>query len=47
MDCGLWVLAQIVAVLRGGEFTGLQEENMVEFRDYLRTLVIQIPITTV
>ena len=47
MDCGLWVLAQIAAVVRGGDVTGLEEEDMLAFRGFVRTLVLRIPIATV
>ncbi|KIJ57551.1 hypothetical protein HYDPIDRAFT_104107, partial [Hydnomerulius pinastri MD-312] len=46
-DCGLWVLAQIAAVLRGFDITGLQEGDMASFRQYLRIQVLRIPVITV
>ncbi|KIK15256.1 hypothetical protein PISMIDRAFT_115435 [Pisolithus microcarpus 441] len=42
-DSGLWVLAQIVAVLRGCEITGLREEDMIMFRKFLYIQVLHIP----
>ncbi|KIK11113.1 hypothetical protein PISMIDRAFT_123271, partial [Pisolithus microcarpus 441] len=42
-DCGLWVLAQIAAVLRGCEITGLREEDMIMFRKFLYIQVLRIP----
>lgn len=44
IDCGLWVLAQITAVLRGHDITGLQESDMNAFWQYLCTLVLRIPV---
>lgn len=43
IDCGLWVLAHIAAVLRGCEITGLSKSDMNMFRQYLRLLVLHIP----
>jgi len=43
-DCGLWVLAQIAAVLRGYDITNMREDNMHSFRRYLQSLVLSIPI---
>ncbi|KIM50843.1 hypothetical protein SCLCIDRAFT_144566, partial [Scleroderma citrinum Foug A] len=31
-DCGLWVLAQVVAVLRGRDITNLREEDLGKFQ---------------
>jgi Ulp1 family protease len=42
-DCGLWVLAAIVAVLRGAHRPGMREEDMVAFRHYVHTLVVRVP----
>lgn len=42
-DCGLWVLAAMIAVLRGRHVTGLHEEQMSDFRHYLCNLVLSIP----
>jgi len=43
-DCGLWILAQMAAVLRGFDVTALQENDMPTFRRYLRVLVARIPV---
>lgn len=45
-DCGLWVLAQMTAVLRGFEITGLYENDMPAFRHYLHVLIAHIPISS-
>lgn len=43
IDCGLWVLVHIAAVLRGCEITGLSKSDMNMFQQYLRLLVLRIP----
>jgi len=43
-DCGLWVLAQVAAVLRGYDITNLREEDMGGFRQYLQSLILSIPV---
>jgi len=43
-DCGLWVLAQMAAILRGFDITGLHENNMPMFRYYLQVLIARIPV---
>jgi len=43
-DCGLWVLAQMAAVLRGFDISGLHECDMSTFRYYLRVLIAHIPV---
>ncbi|KIM60890.1 hypothetical protein SCLCIDRAFT_123223, partial [Scleroderma citrinum Foug A] len=43
-DCGLWVLAQITAVLHGYDITNLREGDMPEFCHYLQSLVLSIPV---
>lgn len=45
-DCGLWVLAAMIAVLRGRHVTGLHEEQMSDLRHYLCNLVLSIPPRT-
>ncbi|KAG2070526.1 cysteine proteinase [Suillus decipiens] len=45
-DCGLWVLAVMIAVLRGRHVTGLHEAQMSDFRHYLCNLVLSIPART-
>ena len=42
-DCGLWVLVQMMAILRGFDVTGLHENNMSMFCYYLRDLISRIP----
>ena len=42
-DCGLWVLASALAMLRGFDASGLAESDMPWFRDFLTTLVMQMP----
>jgi hypothetical protein len=42
-SCGMWALAQIVALLRGYQMTGLEERDMKIFKHwlYMRTLNLQ------
>ena len=42
-DCGLWVLAGALAVLRGFDASGLTEEDMPWFRSFLISLVMHMP----
>ena len=42
-DCGLWVLAGALAVLRGFDASGLAEDDMPWFRTLLTSLVMQMP----
>ncbi|KAG2140909.1 uncharacterized protein EDB93DRAFT_644759 [Suillus bovinus] len=42
-DCGLWILAAMIAVLRGRHVTGLHENQMSALRHYLHSLVFSIP----
>lgn len=42
-DCGLWILAAMIAVLRGRHFTNLEETQMSDLRHYLRSLVLSVP----
>ncbi|KAG6374455.1 hypothetical protein JVT61DRAFT_4497 [Boletus reticuloceps] len=44
IDCGLWVLAQIVAVLRGCELMSLGDSDMQTFRQFLLSLVLRLPV---
>ncbi|KAF8452783.1 hypothetical protein L210DRAFT_3608606 [Boletus edulis BED1] len=44
VDCGLWVLAQLAAVLRGHDLTGMQETDMAALRQYLYHLVVTLPV---
>ncbi|KIK14419.1 hypothetical protein PISMIDRAFT_117052, partial [Pisolithus microcarpus 441] len=46
-DCGLWVLAQIAAMLRGYKITGLREEDMIRFQRFLYMQVLCIPAIVV
>ncbi|KAG1879476.1 hypothetical protein C8R48DRAFT_767734 [Suillus tomentosus] len=43
-DCGVWILAAMIAVLRGHHITGLREDEMSDLRHYLRTRVLAIPV---
>ncbi|KIN99430.1 hypothetical protein M404DRAFT_30479 [Pisolithus tinctorius Marx 270] len=43
-DCGLWVLAQVTAVLRGCNITNLRKADMRDFRRYLQCLILRIPV---
>ncbi|KAG1728250.1 uncharacterized protein EDB91DRAFT_1314088 [Suillus paluster] len=42
-DCGVWILAAMIAVLRGRHITRLQEEEMSDLRYYLHARVLSIP----
>ena len=44
VDCGVWVLAQITAVLHGFERTGLQEHMVPVFRNFLYSLISALPV---
>ncbi|KAI6158808.1 hypothetical protein EDD17DRAFT_1487803 [Pisolithus thermaeus] len=41
-DCGVWILAQMAAVLRGYEVTGIEECNISRFRRFLCVLILRI-----
>ncbi|KAJ3546524.1 hypothetical protein NM688_g5507 [Phlebia brevispora] len=41
-DCGLWVLATMLAFLKGYEMTGLSEVDMPKFRHYLLNLIARL-----
>ncbi|KAG1853791.1 hypothetical protein C8R48DRAFT_776949 [Suillus tomentosus] len=43
-DCGVWILANIIAVLRGRQITGLREDEMKDLRYYLHTRVLSLPV---
>ncbi|KAG6369442.1 hypothetical protein JVT61DRAFT_14860 [Boletus reticuloceps] len=43
-DCGVWVLAQIAAVLRGAHVTNLTENDMPAFRRHLYILIRRMPL---
>ncbi|KAG2113977.1 hypothetical protein DEU56DRAFT_874329 [Suillus clintonianus] len=43
-DCGVWVLAAIMAVLRGFHSTGLHEDDMEGFRQLLYHLVLDLSV---
>ena len=45
VDCGLWVLATISAVLRGFHVAKLVEEDMVHFRTLLLSHLLVLPAT--
>ncbi|KAG0706003.1 hypothetical protein DFH29DRAFT_980719 [Suillus ampliporus] len=42
-DCGVWVLAAIIAVLRGRHVTGVREADIGDLRYYLSMLVLSLP----
>jgi Ulp1 family protease len=42
-DCGVWVLAVIIAILRGRHVTAVCEHDMDHLRHYLRALILSIP----
>ncbi|KAG2053236.1 cysteine proteinase [Suillus hirtellus] len=42
-DCGLWILAAMIAVLRGRHLTNLEQTQMSDLRHYLRSLVLSVP----
>ncbi|KIK17308.1 hypothetical protein PISMIDRAFT_37186, partial [Pisolithus microcarpus 441] len=41
-DCGVWILAQMAAVLRGYKVTGIEECNIGHFRRFLCVLILCI-----
>ncbi|KIK18057.1 hypothetical protein PISMIDRAFT_110170, partial [Pisolithus microcarpus 441] len=41
-NCGVWVLAQMAAILRGYEVTGIEECNISHFCHYLCVLILCI-----
>lgn len=43
-DCGIWLLASVAAILRGYDVTGLDEGNILHFRQYLEALVLSLPV---
>lgn len=43
VDCGLWVLANIVAVLHGYHATGVDESQMTDVRRLLLEHIIALP----
>ncbi|KAG2739058.1 hypothetical protein P692DRAFT_20756820 [Suillus brevipes Sb2] len=43
-DCGVWILAAMIAVLRGRHITRLQEDEMSDLRYYLRARILSIPV---
>ena len=43
-DCGIWLLVGVAAVLCDYDITGLNEDNILHFQYYLRTLVLSLPI---
>ncbi|KAG1857649.1 hypothetical protein C8R48DRAFT_775569 [Suillus tomentosus] len=42
-NCGIWVLAAIIAVLRGQHVTGVREADIGNLQYYLSTLVLSLP----
>ncbi|KAG2088061.1 uncharacterized protein F5147DRAFT_727168 [Suillus discolor] len=45
-DCGLWILAAMIAVLRGRHFSNLDETQMSNLRQYLLSLILSVPTCT-
>ncbi|KAI5985803.1 hypothetical protein EDC04DRAFT_2873645 [Pisolithus marmoratus] len=45
-DCGVWVLAQLAAILRGYEVTGIREHDINHFRHFLYVLIHCIAVLT-
>ncbi|KAG1770194.1 hypothetical protein EDD22DRAFT_977211 [Suillus occidentalis] len=43
-DCGVWILAAMIAVLCGRHITRLQEDEMSDLRYYLRARILSIPV---
>lgn len=43
-DCGVWVLATILAIVRGRYVTGMHERDMDNMRYYLHTMVFALPM---
>jgi len=41
-DCGVWVLVQIAAILRGYDLTNIKEDDIHHFRHFLLVLVHRI-----
>ncbi|KAH0832248.1 hypothetical protein J3R83DRAFT_13222, partial [Lanmaoa asiatica] len=41
-DCGIWVLANVAAILRGFDATGLRESDISAFRRYLHSCVLAV-----
>ncbi|KIM62208.1 hypothetical protein SCLCIDRAFT_25141 [Scleroderma citrinum Foug A] len=41
-DCGVWVLAQMAAILRGYDITDVKENNITHFRHFLRVLIHRV-----
>ena len=42
-DCGVWVLAAMIAVLHGRHVMGVHEVDIGNLRHYLSVLVLSIP----
>lgn len=45
-SCGLWILAQIGALLHGAHLTGISESETVVLRELLYTHVLSLPPVT-
>jgi len=41
-DCGVWVLAQMAAILRGYDITDVKEDDINHFRHFLQVLIHRI-----
>ncbi|KAI6031038.1 hypothetical protein EDC04DRAFT_2868959 [Pisolithus marmoratus] len=45
-DCGVWVLVQMAAILRGYEVTGIREHDINHFRHFLYVLIHRVAVLT-
>ncbi|KIM54163.1 hypothetical protein SCLCIDRAFT_76891, partial [Scleroderma citrinum Foug A] len=45
-DCGVWILAQMAAVLRGYDITGVKEHDITSFRHFLQVLIHCVEVPT-
>ncbi|KIK10554.1 hypothetical protein PISMIDRAFT_20283 [Pisolithus microcarpus 441] len=45
-DCGIWVLAQMAAILRGYEVTGIEECDINHFWHFLSILIHCVAVLT-
>ena len=41
-NCGVWVLAQMAAILRGYDITDVKENDITHFRHFLQVLIHRI-----
>lgn len=45
VDCGIWVIANIAAVLAGFTVTGIQESDILSLRQSLLRCIAALPVT--